>query len=273
MTKILHQESVKLSSVLKLRQYHDYLTDIVNEVDDIFSPAVFFWYSTFIISVCIDITFDVTHYSNLTDYPLLMSIFKLAVHFGAYASVGISASFAIEESQKCIPILFRLTSVEGPLSNIHLSQALQMMTLHLKSSELALTVWKLFKLNRSYIMTIIGVIVSYFIIIVQLNPSFITNMISDWNSNKIIAFLFLYNRMNSFTATFYGAYMVKTIKTYICSKYKKEGWIINNNNRFLYFNIVQVHFSSNLFNWYFCINYISHKAHWFFFSFWVRLPL
>lgn len=194
MIKTLHQDSViQLSSVLKLRQYHDYLTEIVTQMDDIFSPAVFFWYSSFILSVCIDIAFDVTLYFSLTDYPLLMSILKLVVLFGAYAIMGISASLAIEESQKCIPIFFRLTSVEGALSNVHLSQALQMMILHLRSSQLALTGWKFFTLNRSYMMTVIGVIISYLIIIVQLNPRFMTSIITGWNYNKIITLLAQYN--------------------------------------------------------------------------------
>lgn len=147
-------------------------------MDDIFSPAVFFWYSSFILSVCIDITFDVSLHSTMADYPLLISMLKLVVLFGAYVVIGISASLAIEEREKCIPIFFRLTLSDSSVSNVHVSQCLQMFGMHLTSSHTYLTGWKFFILNRTYMMTVVGILVSYVIIVVQINPRFMTNIIN-----------------------------------------------------------------------------------------------
>lgn len=164
--------------LMKLRRQYQYLVDLILLTDDVFSSAVFCWYSSFILSVCIDITFDVALFKDIRTFAFFISILKLSVLIALYGIICISASLAGEEIQKCLPLLYKLTTINRSVwSNVHLAQTFQVFSSHMKASQVALTGWKCFTLNRTFIITVVGIFVSYVIIIIQLNPMVMTNII------------------------------------------------------------------------------------------------
>lgn len=163
---------------MQLRRQYQYLADLMQQLDDVFSPAVFFWHSSFILSVCIDITFDVALFNNIGKFSLIISILKLTVLFALYGTMCLSAALAVEESQKCLPLIYKLTAFDNSMwMNVHVVQSFQALSSHMKASPVALTGWKVFCLNRTFMITVVGIFVSYSIIIIQLNPVIMTGII------------------------------------------------------------------------------------------------
>ncbi|GBM09126.1 hypothetical protein AVEN_5302-1 [Araneus ventricosus] len=170
---ILDERSIK-----KLQKYYVYVTDLVSELDDIFSPAVFFWSSAFILSVCIDITFDISLYSRMNMMRFFESMQKLIILFLAYVAIGISASLAIEEGRRCLQVFYKVTASFDASKNYALSQAVQFFAARLATTHFALTGWKFFDMTRGYMLTVFGILGSYIILVFQLNPETMTAFIT-----------------------------------------------------------------------------------------------
>ncbi|GFY76471.1 uncharacterized protein TNIN_397291 [Trichonephila inaurata madagascariensis] len=170
--------SLDEKSVKRLQKYFVYVIDLVSHTDDVFSPAVFFWSSAFIMSVCIDITFDISLYNRMETMSFLASMQKLLLLFLAYISIGFSASLAIEEGRRCLPAFYKVTASFDVTKNSYLTQAMQLFALRLGTTQFSLTGWKFFDLTRGYMITVFGILGSYIIIVFQLNPEAMTAIIS-----------------------------------------------------------------------------------------------
>ncbi|KAF8767805.1 hypothetical protein HNY73_020698 [Argiope bruennichi] len=177
-TTFQHENILDERSVKRLQKYYVYVTDLVSQLDDIFSPAVFFWSSSFILSVCIDITFDISLYSRMNTMRFFESLQKLVILFLAYVSIGMSASLAIEEGRKCLPAFYKVTASFDASRNYPLSQAVQFFAMRLGTTHFALTGWKFFDMTRGYMLTVFGILGSYIILVFQLNPETMTAFIT-----------------------------------------------------------------------------------------------
>ncbi|GFT99279.1 uncharacterized protein NPIL_229531 [Nephila pilipes] len=163
--------------VKRLQKYYVYIIDLISRTDDVFSPIVFFWSSAFIMSVCIDITFDISLYNRMDTMSFLASVQKLLLLFLAYISIGLSASLAIEEGRTCLPAFYKVTASFDVTQSCSLTQAMQFFALRLGTTYFSLTGWKFFDLTRGYMITVFGILGSYIIIVFQLNPEAMTAII------------------------------------------------------------------------------------------------
>ncbi|KAG8181614.1 hypothetical protein JTE90_017734 [Oedothorax gibbosus] len=170
-------KSLNEATVKNLEERFVYLSDLLCLMDEIFSPLVFLWSVGFVISVCIDSTFDIALYHKMNTLSFLDSMLKLFRLTLAFAGIGFSAALTMEEGNKSLMSFYQATSTLDVSKNAALHRSVQFFAMRLSSTRLSLTGWKFFELSRGYMLTVVGILASYIIIIVQWNPDAVVSMI------------------------------------------------------------------------------------------------
>ncbi|XP_064482510.1 uncharacterized protein LOC135395200 [Ornithodoros turicata] len=155
------------------RRYH-HLTTVVNDVNDNFSPSLFAWYVTVLVALCSRFSAIVTRTSTETNLVfwwvthLLGLLWTLAIMFG----VSIAAAEVNESPTKILASVeaagFRTADKRNDLAKMCMS--VQLWVLGMRHHCARLTGWNFFTISRPFILSLIGVIVTYTVIIIQMNP-------------------------------------------------------------------------------------------------------
>lgn len=169
--------SVDETIVKTLENRFVYISELLALADDIFSPAVFLWSTGFVLSICIDTTFDISSYHRMDFLFFLDSMLKIFRLILAFFAIGFSAALTMEESHRSLSSFYQATSKFDTSKNGHVHRAMQFFAMRLAATRSSLTGWKFFELTRGYMLTVVGILASYIIIIIQWNPDAVVSII------------------------------------------------------------------------------------------------
>lgn len=169
--------SVDETIVKTLENRFVYISELLALTDDIFSPAVFLWSTGFVLSICIDTTFDISSYHRMNFLVFLDSMLKMFRLTLAFMGIGFSAALAMEEAHRSLSSFYQATAKFDTSKNGHVHREMQFFAMQLATTRLSLTGWKFFELTRGYMLTVVGILASYIIIIIQWNPDAVVSII------------------------------------------------------------------------------------------------
>ncbi|GBL95732.1 hypothetical protein AVEN_679-1 [Araneus ventricosus] len=141
---------------------------LVNDTDDIFSLQVLSILTISFARTCTYIYIYISSdWKDHDPYAGTAIIGQILFDFLAFGSVAIQASLVTEEAKKFAPLITRLPQVGGCKDVKSLLQS-EVATLSACAINVQLTAWKFFNVSRNFVPTVIGVTVTYVIVILQL---------------------------------------------------------------------------------------------------------
>ncbi|GBL73154.1 hypothetical protein AVEN_129902-1 [Araneus ventricosus] len=149
------------------RRFMDVST-LVQDTDDIFSLQVLTILTISFARTCTYIYIYISSdWKNHDPYAAPAIAGQIFFDFLAFGSVAIQASLVTEEAKKFVPLMTRLPQVGGCKDIKSLLQS-EVAAMTACATNVQLTAWKFFNVSRSFIPTVVGVTVTYVIVILQL---------------------------------------------------------------------------------------------------------
>ncbi|KAG8199660.1 hypothetical protein JTE90_022113 [Oedothorax gibbosus] len=165
MTKFDHAMARKIQN---LNEKFIKISLLVQEADDILSLQVLTILSITFVRTCSCIYLYISSDWKDCDPNAWISIgVQIFFDFLAFGSVAMEASLVTEEAQKFAVQIFRVRPVDQTKDlKSHLQSEMAAMTVY--ATDVQLTAWKFFTVSRNFVPTVIGVTVTYILLIVQL---------------------------------------------------------------------------------------------------------
>ncbi|GFU55897.1 uncharacterized protein NPIL_696451 [Nephila pilipes] len=141
---------------------------LVQETDDIFSLQVLTVLTITFVRTCSYIYIYIsTDWKNYDPYAGISIALQIFYDFLAFGSVATEASLVAEEAKKFALLIMRVRQVDKTKEMRSLLQS-EIAALTAYATNVQLTAWKFFTVSRNFIPTVIGVTVTYVIVILQL---------------------------------------------------------------------------------------------------------
>ncbi|XP_076314845.1 uncharacterized protein LOC143227265 [Tachypleus tridentatus] len=154
-----------------MRVLHSQLAAFVTRFDELFTRMVFIWYATIITSFCVEITAllrsDVEEMSTLAGGIFYgLRILYIVVFF---IMLSVLSSLVNEEAHDVLHSLQNTICIHPTTDHPYNIQA-ELLVTQLNSSVVGLSAWNVFIINRGFMLTVLGAVISYGVLIIQLNP-------------------------------------------------------------------------------------------------------
>ncbi|KAF8778121.1 hypothetical protein HNY73_014879 [Argiope bruennichi] len=154
--------------IQNLTRRFTHIAALVQDTDDIFSLQVLTILTISFARTCTYIYIYISSdWKNHDSYAGASIVSQIFFDFLAFGSVAIQASLVTEEAKKFAPLVIRLPQVGGCKDIKSLLQS-ETAALTACATNVQLTAWKFFNVSRNFIPTVIGVTVTYVIVILQL---------------------------------------------------------------------------------------------------------
>ncbi|GFQ89689.1 uncharacterized protein TNCT_537621 [Trichonephila clavata] len=141
---------------------------LVQETDDIFSLQVLAVLTITFVRTCTYIYIYIsTDWKNHDPYAGVSIAIQIFYDFLAFGSVATDASLVAEEAKKFALLIMRVHQIDKTKEMRSLLQS-EIAALTAYATNVQLTAWKFFTVSRNFIPTVIGVTVTYVIVILQL---------------------------------------------------------------------------------------------------------
>ncbi|XP_013792851.2 gustatory receptor for sugar taste 64e-like [Limulus polyphemus] len=137
-----------------------------------FCRTISVWYALVIICVCVECTSLFTDEINELLSPsagYLYAALQIGYLLLMFFLTSLVASQIPEEAAKSVDQIHTLTAPYSA-NNIAIHLQVQLFVSQLTTSPTGLTGWKFFVINRGVVLTILGAIISYMVIVIQMNP-------------------------------------------------------------------------------------------------------
>lgn len=165
------QNVLQLEDIKNFRTIFDRFSRRVELIDSVYSHIVAVWLLMILVTLCVR-TLSVLNADNLINNQMItMSALELSRAVMTLLSVSLLADRVYRESLFCIGVLQSVQSKSRDLWNSSVYNEIQMAFTKFTFFPTHLTVWKFSPLNRAFLMTCIGVMITYVVICIQLNPN------------------------------------------------------------------------------------------------------
>lgn len=162
---------LQLEDIKKFRTIFDRFSRRVEMIDNVFSRIVAVWLLMILVTLCVRTLSVLNAETFINNQMIAMSALELSRAVMTLLSVSLLADGVHRESLFCIGELQRVQSKSSDLWNASVYHEIQMAFTKFTFFPTHLTVWKFSPLNRAFLMTCIGVMITYVVICIQLNPS------------------------------------------------------------------------------------------------------
>ncbi|OQV12931.1 hypothetical protein BV898_12852 [Hypsibius exemplaris] len=165
--------SLSLSSLLNR---HYFLSELVRQFDAIFSPTLFIFTASDLVVVTSLISFYISASQMEASLGLYITqnaadmFIYVSYAVGTFAVLATRVTFAVvlnHQAHSCVPILF--ASLQDTALDKTLKRNIQMCLQRLCALPVTLTAWNLIVMNRTFILTVTGLIATYLVVVVEIS--------------------------------------------------------------------------------------------------------
>lgn len=158
----------------RVRQMHNQLCELARQMDDVLSPIAFFLYLMIVLDLSKYVYYLISSHS-MRFKNVMQSIFILTrvMHMlWLFFTISLSAANISEVSHYSLGHVQHLTTISNDVrtydSQLHYQSLL--LVAQLNASPIMFTGWKTFHISRQFIITILGAVITYSIILFQMTP-------------------------------------------------------------------------------------------------------
>ncbi|XP_076365767.1 uncharacterized protein LOC143254474 [Tachypleus tridentatus] len=158
--------------IQNLRLLYQQCCSLVSSLDAVFCRTISVWYALVIICVCVECTSLFTDETNelLSPSPnYVYAALQIGYLLLVFFLTSLVASQVPEEAASSVDHIHALTAPYN-VNNIEFHLQVQLFVSQMTTNNIGLTGWKFFVINRGVILTILGAIISYMVIVIQMNP-------------------------------------------------------------------------------------------------------
>ncbi|GIY11099.1 uncharacterized protein CDAR_380701 [Caerostris darwini] len=170
-----NQEEFKLNNqTLDIRKFatiYQNLAKNVGRLDDGFSQIIASWLLMILVTLCVRIISMLNPMTSTTYQMLTVIIMTFCRAITVLVGTSFLADSVYDESLKAISILLKLQEPERTVWKNSTFFEIQLTLTRYSFNPTQLTVWKFSRLNRSFLMTCLGMMTTYIIIAIQLYPN------------------------------------------------------------------------------------------------------
>ncbi|GFT04664.1 uncharacterized protein NPIL_223811 [Nephila pilipes] len=167
---ISEESTSHLEDFRHYRSIFDQFSKKIELLDDVFCLIVAVWLLMILVSLCVRILTVLNPLTENTERIIVSTLLVLSRATITLIAISIVADKINEAS---VSYIRKLDSIikKGNAKNIALYQEIQLIYIKYTFFPTHLTVWKFTSINRSFLMTCIGMMSTYVIICIQLNPN------------------------------------------------------------------------------------------------------
>ncbi|GIY32290.1 uncharacterized protein CDAR_599661 [Caerostris darwini] len=168
----LHVEDVRC-----FKATFDNLAKNVKRLDNVFCQIVAMWLLMILVILCVRILFILNPLINKTDMMIEVTVLALSRAITTLFAVSFTAGDVYKESKACLNKLDAIIRKKDPIRDVAVYHEVQLAFTIFSFFPVHLTVWKFSSLNKAFLMTCIGMMTTYIIICIQLNPNALKSLI------------------------------------------------------------------------------------------------
>ncbi|XP_064485167.1 uncharacterized protein LOC135397493 [Ornithodoros turicata] len=161
------EESILPPHIQDLQERYSSLWNSIQDLDHQFCLAVFLWYIDFVLNIIMKVR--VLYYTG-TDFNVFyaLSVYVQLAYIGfVFLLISVSASNIVVEARHINYDICQLVC-RLPTGDWHTCNQIMLLQEEIASCKLAFTGWNCFNVDRSFILAVIGAIVTYAVVLQQL---------------------------------------------------------------------------------------------------------
>ncbi|KAF8795548.1 hypothetical protein HNY73_000038 [Argiope bruennichi] len=171
-----YSSSLSLDDVRGFRATFDHFSKNTERLDDVFCQIVAMWLLMILITLCVRILSLLNPMTEKTNRIIENTVLALSRAIVTLFMVSFVAGNVYNESVVALNKLETLVRKKDTPQNASVYHEVQIAFTKFAFFPTQLTVWKFTPLNRSFLMTCIGMMTTYVIICIQLNPSVLNSL-------------------------------------------------------------------------------------------------
>ncbi|XP_076307397.1 uncharacterized protein LOC143223375 [Tachypleus tridentatus] len=170
----LKTSDITACNIRYIRKQHGSLCTIVNELNDAFSGLTLLWYIVIIFNFYSFIYFIIDKVYN---FPVEDMFYVMGPYIPVLINIGLifillseSASRVSREAHALFPVIYRFTETDSFPGDTRLYRELLTFITRLSNPMIGLSVGDAFIITRGFTFSVIGVVVTFLVILLQMNP-------------------------------------------------------------------------------------------------------
>ncbi|OQV12933.1 hypothetical protein BV898_12854 [Hypsibius exemplaris] len=158
---------------------HYYLSHLVHELDEVLAPSSLIFLASDIVVVTTLISYFISE--SVIEAPLGLFVTQGLPDRVTYIMYGIGAvgmlvtrvtasAFLNDQAQSIVPELYEILHMQGSQdSNLRMEKSVNVTLQRLRDIPVGLTGWDLFVLNKNFILTVLGLLATYLVVVVDIS--------------------------------------------------------------------------------------------------------
>ncbi|XP_050030808.1 uncharacterized protein [Dermacentor andersoni] len=166
---VLDSGPLDVAKFEKVRTMCTRLIDVERRLDSLFAPVVLLWFVDLLVNIVLPIRTLINGIASFTLANVMSFFIEVIYSVSFFMILSFSLAQVDKEYKEIEEETFRLrTSVAT--EDWQLCQQVTLLESNINSSKFTLTGWGLFEVDRSFILTIVGAVATYTVVLIQLTP-------------------------------------------------------------------------------------------------------
>ncbi|XP_049275913.1 uncharacterized protein LOC119406958 [Rhipicephalus sanguineus] len=166
---VLESGPLDVTKFEKVRTTCTRLIDVERRLDSLFAPAVLLWFVDLLVNIVLPIRTIINGIASFTLANVMSFFIEVIYSMSFFMILSFSLAQVDKEYKEIEEETFRLRN-SVPTEDWQLCQQVTLLESGINSSKFTLTGWGLFEVDRSFILTIIGAVATYTVVLIQLTP-------------------------------------------------------------------------------------------------------
>ncbi|CAN8004825.1 unnamed protein product [Ixodes pacificus] len=166
---ILDSGPLNLAKFKKIQFMCAKMIDVERRLDSLFAPVLFLWIVDLLVNIVLPIRTLVNGIASFTLANVMSFFIEVIYSVSFFMILSFSLAQVDKEYRDLDEEMYRVRN-SVPSENWQLCQQVVHMETGIKSSRFTLTGWGLFEVDRSFILTIVGAVATYTVVLIQLTP-------------------------------------------------------------------------------------------------------
>ncbi|XP_037272945.2 uncharacterized protein LOC119164846 [Rhipicephalus microplus] len=166
---VLDSGPMDVTKFEKIRTMCTRLIDVERRLDSLFAPAVLLWFVDLLVNIVLPIRTLINGIASFTIANVMSFFIEVIYSVSFFMILSFSLAQVDKEYKEIEEETFRLRN-SVPTEDWQLGQQVTLLESGINSSKFTLTGWGLFEVDRSFILTIVGAVATYTVVLIQLTP-------------------------------------------------------------------------------------------------------
>ncbi|KAL1420466.1 hypothetical protein MTO96_024289 [Rhipicephalus appendiculatus] len=166
---VLDSGPLDVTKFERIRTMCTRLIDVERRLDSLFAPAVLLWFIDLLVNIVLPIRTLINGIASFTLANVMSFFIEVIYSVSFFMILSFSLAQVDKEYKEIEEETFRLRN-SVPTEDWQLCQQVTLLESGINSSKFTLTGWGLFEVDRSFILTIVGAVATYTVVLIQLTP-------------------------------------------------------------------------------------------------------